>query len=120
MRSFIVTIFLFIIICLIIFFNNLYIKSTASHITELVESKEFDDNPNSTIKEIEILWEKKQRFVSMSVGYKELDRMSDLILDLKTYFELGNIDEVKRIRVLIVEAAAEISRLERFSIENIL
>lgn len=120
MRSFIITSFLFISVLCVIFFNGNYINSSAEYIVECVEDSNFEVDPVDSIERLETFWEENQAKVGLSVGYKELDRMSDLIIDLRTYFELGNSGEVKRIRVLIVETANEISRLERFNLENLL
>ncbi len=120
MRSFIITLILFIFICAAVVFNNLYIRSSAEYITERVSDENFSADPEGVIEELEKFWEKNRPIIGLSVGFKELDRMSDLILDLKSYFNLGNSSETTRTREMIREAADEISRLERFSIENIL
>ena len=119
MRSLIITVILFFSICAIIIVNNLYIKNTAEYICECVSDDEFESDPEKAIKKLDEFWEKNHPIVGLSIGYKELDKMSDLIIDLKIYFELENAPETKRIRALIVEAANEISRLERFDLENL-
>lgn len=106
--------------CGAIFANNVYIRHCADHISACVSDDIFEKDPAEAIDELERFWKSNHEIVGLSVGYKELDRMSDLIIDLKTYFELGNVSEVKRIREMIVEGADEISRLERFSLENLL
>lgn len=120
MRSFIITSLLFMAVLCIIFFNGNYIKSSAEYIVECVDEANFESDPIASIENLEKFWEENHAKVGLSVGYKELDRMSDLIIDLRTYFELGNSAEVKRVRILITETADEISRLERFSLENLL
>ena len=120
MRSFLVTLALFAFVCGVIFSNFKYINKTAEHITALVSEDIFTADPKAAIDDLEAFWQKSLPRVGLSVGYKELDRMSDLLLDLRTYFELGNYSEVSRIRVLIRETASEISRLEKISIENLL
>lgn len=119
MRSLIITLILFLSMCGVIVMNNLYIHRSADYIVSLVE-EEFEKSPEEVIKELDRFWQKNHAIVGLSVGYKELDKMSDLILDLKIYFELGIDSEVKRVRILIVETADEISRLEKISIENLL
>ena len=120
MRSFIITAILLLTTCILITINISYIKNTAAHIESLVSDESFGTRGQEAIEELEEFWMRNNPFVGLSVGYKETDRMSDLILDLKSYYELGNADEVKRIRALIVEACDELSRLERLNIENIL
>lgn len=120
MRSFIATLLLFISICTVIVINNNYIKRSAEYITERVSEEVFEENPEKAIAELEEFWKKNHPIISMSVGFKELDRMSDLIIDLKTYYELGIASEVAHTRVMIIETVDEISRLERFGLENLL
>ena len=120
MRAIIITVLIFIFMCCIIFANNIYIKETAEFICECVSEGEFERDPSESIQKLDEFWQKNHPIVGLSVGYKELDRMSDLIIDLKVYHELGNTAEVLRVRALIIETADEISRLEKFELENLL
>ena len=119
MRSFIITLVLFGAVCTAIFFNCSYINRVSGYIEDCVSDDVFDSDPDGSIDALDSFWQKSIPWVGLSVGYKELDRMSDLILDLRTYFELENDSEVTRVRVLIKETASEISRLEKVSIENL-
>ena len=120
MRTFIITLLIFIAMCGTISFNNKYVKDCAAYISECVSDENFCDDPNAAVSRLENFWEKNHHFVGLSVGFKELDRMSELIIDLKSYTELGNSTEVKRLRALIIDSADDISRLEQFDIENLL
>lgn len=120
MRSFIITLILFASVCTAIVFNNIYIKRSAEYIVECVSDISFVSAPEEAIGRLEVFWKKNHPIIGLSVGFKELDRMSDLILDLKAYYQLGNLPEVTRTIDMIREAADEISRLERFRIENLL
>ena len=120
MRAFIITLFLFAATCSAIVTNKIYIKRTSEHIVERVSSEEFERDPQAVADELNEFWEKNHPIVGLSVGYKELDRMSDLIIDLKIQIELSNQAEVTRLRAMIVECADEVSRLERFHLENLL
>jgi hypothetical protein len=105
-------------VCGAILANNLYIKSTTQFICECV-GEEFERDPFSAVEKLEKFWEKNHPIVGLSVGYKEIDRISDLIIDLKIYQELENHPEIMRTRELIIESAKDISRLERFELENL-
>ena len=120
MRSFIISIFLFAATCALIAANNIYIKNTSAQIVERVSGAAFDADPTQVADDLDDFWEKNHPIVGLSVGYKELDRMSDLIIDLKIQLDLGNQNEVTRLRAMIVECADEISRLEHFHLENLL
>ena len=120
MKSLIITVILFFLLCTIIFANNIYIKRTAGFICKCVSEDVFEKDPLLATEKLDEFWRKNHPIVGLSVGYKELDRMSDLIIDLRIYIEIGNESEIKRIRALIAEGANEISRLEFFKLENLL
>ena len=120
MRSLIITLILLFAMFGAVTLNNVYIRKSSEFISECVSEDSFDSDPKGSIETLDKFWRQNHPIVGLSVGYKELDRMSDLIIDLKVQLELGNHAEVTRLRALIVETADEISRLERFALENLL
>ena len=120
MRSFIITAFLFFLMLGVIFFNKQYVESSAAFIIECVKIENLENDPLVYAEKLENFWNKNMPKLGLSVGFKELDRMSELIIDLKAYMELGNAGEVMRTAKLIEETADDISRLERFTLENML
>ena len=120
MRSFIITSLLFAVMIVSITANAIYVSRTADRIKDHVESEEFEKAPETAMTALESLWEDNRILLELSVGYKEIDLISELILDLKHYVNEGNTEESKRIRILISDATDDISRLERLSIENLL
>ncbi len=119
MRSFIITAFLFLFMLSLIFFNKMYIESSADYIIECMSDEMFSENPEEASKALDNFWNKNISTIGLSVGYKELDRMSELIVNLKENVVCGNLDEAKHTRALIIESASDIARLEQFSLENI-
>ena len=120
MRSFIATILIFIFMCIAITLNNRYVKDCASYICDCVSEESFYNDPKAAVNRLEDFWKKNHPFIGLSVGFKELDRLSELIIELKSYTELGNSSEMKRLRMLIIDSSDDISRLEKFDIENLL
>ena len=120
MRSFIATIFIFLLTCTMIFFNNRYVKDCSDHILEAIDPEEFYIDPALHAENLESFWEKKKSFLGLSIASSELERISDLIIELKTFIILENFQEVEHLRVLIGDSANDLSRLERFEIENLL
>ena len=120
MRSLIITLILLFAMFGAVTLNNVYIRKSSEFISECVSEDNFDSDPKGSIETLDKFWRQNHPIVGLSVGYKELDRMSDLIIDLKVQLELGNRAEVTRLRAMIVECADEISRLERFGLENLL
>ena len=118
MRSFIITAFLFLLMLCIIFFNMQYVRKAADYIRDCVSDSSFEKDAKEAVKDLENFWNDNISKISLSVGYKEIDRMSELIIDLKAYVAVGNLCEINRTRDLIAETASDISRLEKFHLEN--
>ena len=120
MRSLIITLILLFAMFGAVTLNNVYIRKTSDFISNCISEEKFEADPESSIEALDKFWRKNHPIVGLSVGYKELDQMSDLIVELRIYHELGDKGEIRRVRALILETADEISRLERFALENLL
>ena len=112
MRSFVVTIFIFIIMCTMILINNRYVKECSEYISNLVTNERFYEDPELYVEELEGFWDRNKPFLGLSIGFKELDRMSELITELKLYINLENSPEVAHLRILINDCAIDLRRLE--------
>ena len=120
MRSFIITLILFFTVISIIAINSLYIQETTDTLILYANDEEFKKAPTDALERLESFWDKNRLLIEFSVSCKEVDRMSELILDLGECIKASNTDEATRIRALIADCAKDISRLERISIENLL
>ena len=120
MRSLVITLLLIFAMLGAIALNNVYIRKTSEFISNCINEENFEADPKGSIETLDKFWQKNHPIVGLSVGYKELDQMSDLIVELRIYHELGDKGEIRRVRALILETADEISRLERFALENLL
>ena len=103
----------------IILFNGSYVRRTSLRLEELVSDEFFERDPQYAIESLDEFWQKNAALVSISVGYRELDRMSELIIDLKMYFQFGDTNSVLKTRALIADAAKDLARLEKFNLENL-
>ena len=120
MRSLVITLLLIFAMLGAIALNNVYIRKTSEFISKCINEENFEADPEGSIETLDKFWQKNHPIVGLSVGYKELDQMSDLIVELRIYHELDDKGEICRVRALILETADEISRLERFALENLL
>lgn len=120
MRSFLITLILFFVVISAITLNSHYISNLTDTIIEYTSDEEFKKAPEDALRRLESLWEKNKILVEFSIGYRECDRMSELILDLRECIETENSAEERRVRTLISDCASDISRLEKFSFENLL
>ena len=120
MRSFIATIFIFLLMCTMIFFNNRYVKECSDYILETIDPQKFYTAPVLYAENLEVFWEENKSFLGLSIASSELERISDLIIELKAFVNFENFQEVEHLRLLISDSADDLSRLERFEIENLL
>ena len=120
MRTFIITLALFFAVISMIVINSIYVRDITSTITDYASDEEFNKAPEDALERLESFWNKNKLFLEFSVSYRETDRMSEYIIGLRECINNKNTDEAKRIRTLIADCAADISRLERLSIENLL
>ena len=120
MRTFIITLALFFAIILMIVINSIYVRNITSTIIDYASDDKFNKAPEDALERLESFWKENKLFLEFSVSFRETDRMSEYIIDLKECINSGNANEAKRIRTLIADCASDISRLERLSIENLL
>ena len=120
MRSFIITMLLLLTMISAIIANAIYVNNTTAKIIELTSDEAFKKAPEAALLRLESFWESNQILMEFSIGYKATDRISELILDLRECIETTNSAEERRVRALIADSASDISKLEKFSLENLL
>ena len=120
MRSLIITLILFTAILTAIGFNSHFIRKSADTVIFYTSDEEFQKAPEDAFMRLESFWNENKIFLEFSVGYREIDRMSELILELGELIEENADADTRRLRTLIADSASDIARLERLSIENLL
>ena len=120
MRTFIITLALFFAIISMIAINSIYVRNITNTIIYYASDEEFNKAPEVALEHLESFWNENKLFLEFSVSFRETDRMSEYIIDLRECIKSENAVEAKRIRTLIADCASDISRLERLSLENLL
>ena len=121
MRTLVAVLIVFVMLCIAMTTNFLYINKTADELTELVNSLSLDDtNCTYKINEIKNRWEKNSVIFSLSVSFKEIDYLGETLIALESTAKSKSELEFERCRLLLVDAIDGVRRLERFSIMNIL
>lgn len=120
MRSLIISLALFLCLCVCIVFNFIYINKTAGQLYELIESLQCSTEYEDDLLRLERLWEKSSGVFGLSVSYREIDHFGETLLSLRAAFDAGNSADFGNYRLLLIDAVDEISRLERFSVDNLL
>ena len=121
MRTLIITLSLFLVLCVGMSINFVYINSVTQELTTLTEKLDVSSPSecNDTIKEIRDLWEKSIPLFSLSVSFREIDYLGETLLALSAACENRDEVEFERYRALLIDALDGVSRLEQFSIVNI-
>lgn len=119
MRSFIISLILFVLLISTIFGNAVYVKNVSDHIVSDTEALLKNDYPPNLIQDLEKYWEKHRSFVGLSVGHQELDRISESIISLKASCESKNTSDARRYLLILQDAAKEMGGHEELSLENL-
>ena len=122
MKTIFITVTVFLLLCAAMVLNHGYINSTADELTALANSLDITNKEECEAKVIKIKekWEKSTNIFSLSVSFREIDYLGEVIISLSHYCKEGNAGEFERYRLLLLDAIEGVSRLERFSVLNIL
>ena len=122
MKTLFITVAVFILLCTAMTLNYRYINDTAEELTALTSSLDITNKEDCEAKVIKIKekWEKSTDIFSLSVSFREIDYLGEVLISLSHYCEEGNAGEFERYRLLLLDAIEGVSRLERFSVLNIL
>jgi len=116
MKSFVLTVILFCLLISVIVINSLYTKNIANEIEKKITDLDFEEEITDELNEIQEYWEKQEKIVGISVGFKEIDKTCELIISLKTYYQYQNKQEFERVKLLLLDVIEEITRLEKFNL----
>ena len=122
MRTIIITVAAFLLLSILMVLNHGYIRSTANELVRLSESLDFDDKEASRaiLNEIDRLWRKSSVVFSLTVSFREIDHLGEVLLSLIYSLESPNETEFELYRALLLDAIDGVARLENFSVVNIL
>lgn len=115
MRSFKITVVLFLILMICIIFNSLYIHRCADSLTEKAEAIL---NGGQT-QELKVFWETNKKYIGISISEAQLDNISRLITVIDFNQRQGNRQELETNIALFTDAVEGMRRYEKISIQNI-
>ena len=122
MKTLIITSTAFILLCVAIVLNYGYINNTANELSALVSALDFSDieECKKGVANIQEKWERSYDIFSLRVSFREIDYLGETLISLSHYCEEGNESEFEKYRKLLLDAIEGVSRLEKFSVMNIL
>lgn len=122
MKSFYISIVILALIILIISLNFMYINNVSKNLTESVshiQSLPFEER-EAEVRRLEQYWEQERKIVSLSVRYTEIDRVDDYVISVSASYRDGNVHDCNQALALMLDAAKELARLEKFDFSNIM
>ena len=122
MRTIIITVAAFLLLCALMIINHSYIKSTSSELVRLTESLDFSEKEasRSTLEEIDKTWQRSLVIFSLTVSFREIDHLGEVLLSLTHSLDGASETDFELYRALLLDAIDGVARLENFSVTNIL
>ena len=120
MKAWIASLCLFLLLIGVIIANAIYVHRVTDHLREATEALVFDEA--STADALDALWEywnRHRALIALSIGFRELDHVCETMISLRASYDTRSASDFEQYRRLLADAADEISRLERFSVENL-
>ena len=120
MKAWIVSLCLFALLLGAIIGNAVYVRHVAAHVESEARMLSFDDaQTDGRLSALEAYWERHRPYVALSIGYRELDHLSEALIGLRTAYDTKASADFTLYRRLTADAAQEMARLERLSVENL-
>lgn len=122
MKTLFITATVFLLLCIAMFLNYKYINNTVEELTDLTNSLDITNKKEceETLLKITEKWEKSTDIFSLSVSFREIDYLGEVLISLSHYCKVGNESEFEKYKEMLLDAIDGVSRLERFSVINIL
>ena len=122
MRTLIITVTIFVAMCILMVLNYNSIPDTSDELTRLTDSLDYSSKAEcqATLTELDDLWKKSSPIFSLTVSFREIDYLGETLLSLSSSFESGNKIEFEKYRSLLIDAIDGVSRLEKISVISIL
>lgn len=120
MKAFWASVILFGVMLFFIGWNAIYIQDSAERIRAFAEEMKHLENRQIALLELDAFWEKHQNLIGLSVSFRETDHLSEMIDCLVWAQNVENEEEFQKYLILLLDAADEIERADRFSIGNLL
>lgn len=121
MKGFIITSLLTLILMVCIFINWSYVNSVSNTMLELIKSisNSPSDKNDEIIRNIQDYWKSQILAMKLSINYREIDEISNLIDTIQTANESNDSSKLAINIELLKNAIEKIIQLEKISIHNI-
>ena len=114
MRGFIISIALLLTVLALVIINAIYINKTIDRMTEIADDVKANTSEEA-INELYEYWETHRYFVALSVSLREIDSVTENLLNLKTACAEKNSWLINQSYSLFINSLEDIRRYEELS-----
>ncbi len=120
MKTFVISLIAFFIMCGVIVSNSIYINGTGEKLSELTNAILYEsDGRIEQITRLESYWDKNKALIEFTANHNMVNNIGIKIKNIRYYFEKGENHRLLQEALLLSEELKELKRLERFSLHNI-
>lgn len=122
MKTFILSVIIFITMVTIIILNSVYINQTANMLIQMTNSLPTPGclDYNSRITNMERQWKEHYSLLCLTINLNDLNKVADCISQLKAYSVNDNEQDFESTRQLLINAIKNMHRLEKLSLDSIM
>jgi len=120
MKSFAISIILFVMMAIAIAVNSIYINNVTNTLTEMTECLSNISDCKEQITNISDYWRKHLGRISISVNFHETEMITEAILSMQAYAFTPDAPEFKYAQAKLIKSLSEMRLGEKISISNIL
>ncbi len=119
MKVFWASIILFSALLSCVIFNACYIQKLEDRVTYFIDSLEKPVSRETHLSELEAYWYSHRDWLSLSVAYREVERLNELITEMRWAHEEQKEEEFQKYRSLFSDAIQEIADSEKISFNSV-
>ena len=120
MKDILSVILLTVFVVSVISCNCFYMRQNSDYIYSTVDSISTEEESEEKISSLERFWKDNKKYIALSIGFQEMDKIEDLISNLRSAYDSSNAEELEKTKALLRNASRLLIRYERFHLENIL
>ncbi len=124
MRALKISLISFTLLIGIIAINFIYINRVCDvmtdHTEKVISSYKENRECGEKIDSLTAFWERNRKICGLSVSHPTSDRIDELIISLRSYYEAGDKAEFLNTAELLKNAIDDLGHLEQFEIDNIM
>ena len=119
MKAFTISLTLTFILIICVIMNAIYISSTTKQMKSLITDICQGSSDDKAFNELNDIWTHHKKFFALSVGFEEIDHVTEYITRLGFAIEQGNGVDIRRNCALLQNFFDDVTRHESISLMNI-